>query len=282
MKTLVMILVLCAAAVAQNPEAPPPLAPGATGKPEASATPVPVQDENARKARQVLDQCVQALGGPAWLTYQTKQGEGRTYSFYHGEPNSLGIQFWLFWKWPGLQRVELTKQRDVVYIYTPQTVYEQTYKGVRTVEQKDIDDYQRALHYSLEQIFRVWLKEPGVALFYDGPTLAQNKQAVRVTIMNARNEAVSIDIDALTHLPLRRTFTYREPDTGWKDEDVEAYDGYRVEDGINTPHTITRYKNGDMTGERFYSTVHFNVNLPESLFQAKVTYDLKSPEKKKK
>jgi hypothetical protein len=279
MKKVLFVLLLCAAALAQrNPEAPPPPAPGTTGAPQAAAGPIPVQDENVRKARQLLDQSVQALGGQAWLTYRTKQGHGRSYSFYHGRPNSLGVQFWSFWKWPDMQRTEITKQRDVIYIYNGDKGYEKTYKGTRALEKKDVDEYLRARHYSLEEIFRVWLKQPGVALFYDGPTIAENKQAERVTIMNAQNESVSLDLDTLTHLPIRRTFDYREPDTGWKDTDVEAYDGYRLEDGINTPHTVTRYKNGDMIGERFYATVQYNTDLPDSMFQATVTYDpFKSP-----
>ena len=45
--------------------------------------------ENSRKARTLLDQAIQALGGPAYLSIQDISQEGRTYSFHHGEPNSL-------------------------------------------------------------------------------------------------------------------------------------------------------------------------------------------------
>src|SRR5581483_10842282 len=79
----------------------------------------PVQapnDPSAQKARALLDQTIAALGGPAYLNLSDMEETGRTYSFYHGQPNGLGAPFWLFWKWPDKSRVELTKQRDVAYI----------------------------------------------------------------------------------------------------------------------------------------------------------------------
>ena len=90
---------------------------------------VPVDQENARKAKAVLDQAIQALGGSAYLNIQDISQEGRTYSFYHGRPNSLGIVFWRFYKFPDKDRIELTKKRDVIYVYNGDKGYEITYKG---------------------------------------------------------------------------------------------------------------------------------------------------------
>ena len=59
-------------------------------KPAASQS-IPVDQENVRKAKAVLDQIIQALGGQAYLTIQDITQEGRTYSFYLGGPNSLGV-----------------------------------------------------------------------------------------------------------------------------------------------------------------------------------------------
>src|SRR5579871_5290876 len=101
---LAVPILITVLASAQTSTAPAP--------PSASAS----QDVNARKARQILDQMIQALGGQAYLSIQDMSQEGRGYSFYQGKPNSLGTLFWLFWKFPDKQRVELTKQRDVVTI----------------------------------------------------------------------------------------------------------------------------------------------------------------------
>jgi hypothetical protein len=42
--------------------------------------------------------------------------------------------------------------------------------------------------------------------------------------------------------------------------DAEEYDGYHSIDGIETPFTITRYKNDDMT--RQYYLLHVAYNQP--------------------
>src|SRR5258708_38526943 len=79
--SLIFLAALIAAAVAQSEMAPP------------SPT-VPVDQANARKAKATLDQAIQALGGSAYLNLQDISQEGRTYSFYHGRPNSVGVVFW--------------------------------------------------------------------------------------------------------------------------------------------------------------------------------------------
>ena len=75
-----------------------------------SATPpgpaLPVDVENARKAKALLDQAIQALGGQAYLNVRDMQQAGRTYSFHHGRPTSNGIQFWRFTQYPDKDRFE--------------------------------------------------------------------------------------------------------------------------------------------------------------------------------
>ena len=51
------------------------------------------QDANARKAKEILDQMIQALGGQAYLSVQDMSQDGRAYSFYQGKPASVGTLF---------------------------------------------------------------------------------------------------------------------------------------------------------------------------------------------
>src|SRR2546428_9018659 len=80
-----------------------------------SSQSIPVEQENARKAKSALDQAVQALGGQAYLGIQDITPEGRPYSFFHGQPNSVGLLFWRFYKVPVKDRIEVTQQLDVAY-----------------------------------------------------------------------------------------------------------------------------------------------------------------------
>ncbi|HXM69034.1 MAG TPA: hypothetical protein VN911_20070, partial [Candidatus Acidoferrum sp.] len=76
---------------------------------------IPSDQENARKARALLDQAIQALGGEAYLKIHDAEQEGRTYSFHHGQPTSNGVLFWRFVEYPDKERIEVTKERDVAY-----------------------------------------------------------------------------------------------------------------------------------------------------------------------
>src|ERR1051325_7325496 len=103
MKYFLTLILLSAFAIAQ---APAPAQPS-----------VPVDQENAHKAKAIIEQMIQALGGQAYLGIQDISQEGRTYSFHLGRPNSAGLVFWRFYKYPDKDRYELTKKRDVIEIY---------------------------------------------------------------------------------------------------------------------------------------------------------------------
>lgn len=259
MKHLLALLLLLSVALAQsNPTA-------------ASSQGIPVDQENARKAKALIDQAIQALGGNAYLNIQDISQEGRTYSFHLGQPNSVGTIFWRFYKFPDKDRIEITKKRDIVAVFNGDQGYEITYKGTRKQDAKDVSDYVRRRHYSLDWVLRKWLKEPGVALFYEGPAVAGEKPVEQVTVMNASNEGVTLYFDSNTHLPVKKTFSWRDPTDKQRNVEDEVYDNYRLIQGIEAPFSVTRYYNGDMENQRFLTSVSFNQNLSDSLFDASVT-----------
>jgi hypothetical protein len=245
-----------------------------------SSQSIPVEQENVRKARNLLDQAIQALGGQAYLSIQDISQEGRTYSFFHGEPNSLGLLFWRFYKFPDKDRIELTKKRDVTYVYNGDRGSEITFKGPHPLDPKDLADYLRRRQYSLDWALRKWLVEPGVALFYEGPTVAEQKSVEQVTIMNARNQGVTLFLDASTHLPVKKSFSWRDPTDKQRNEEGEIYDGYRVVQGVMTPFSVTRTYNGEMSNQRFLNSVIYNKALEDSMFNvATTTPQLPAPKK---
>jgi hypothetical protein len=95
--------------------------------------------------------------------------------------------------------------------------------------------------------------------------------AEQVTLISAANESVTILTDAETHLPLKRTFQWRDPLYKDKNEDAEEYDNYRPVDGFPTPFTVSRSKNGEMVNERFVLKASYNQTLPEDQFNVDAT-----------
>ncbi len=263
MKYFLLLILISLATVAGSQETAP-------------ASTLSADQENSRKAKALLDEAIEALGGQAYLNIQDISQEGRTYSFHHGQPNSLGILFWRFYKFPDKDRTELTKQRDVVYIINADKGYEITFKGTAQQDPKEIADALRRRHYSLDWVLRKWLHEPGIALFYEGPTVAEQKPVDQVSIMNAKNEGVTLYLNSDDHLPVKKTYSWRDPTDKQRNVEEEVYDNYRPVQGIMTPHTVTRFYNGDMSGQRFLTSVKYNQGLSDSKFEVQPTYNQKA------
>src|SRR5581483_3800318 len=261
MKYVLIMFVLAVLCLAQeNP-------PANTSGSSSSQQTIPVDQANAAKAKAVLDQAIKAFGGDAYLNWKDMAAEGRAYTFHHGEANSVGTQFWRFRKFPDKDRVELTKKRDVIQIYNGDKGYEITYKGIRNLEGKDdLEPYLRRRHFSLDMVLRTWLNQPGVALFYEGQTVAAQKQADQVTVMNNKNEAVTIYVDINSRLPVAKKYSWRDPQDKERNVEEEIFDNYRQVQNIMTPFDITRMYNGEMWAQSFLSSAKYDQSLADALF----------------
>ena len=150
----------------------------------------------------------------------------------------------------------------MVQFYIGREGWEVTYRGKKPLPADQVEDFLRRRDHSVETAVKVWMKDPNTILIYEGQQLAERHLADQVTLISAQNEAITIQMDSQTHLPLRRTFQWRDPVYNDKNTDAEEYDGYRVVDGIPTPYTITRFKNDDMVRQLFIDKVTFNQDLP--------------------
>jgi len=266
MRTVVLFLLLAIGAAAQT-------------QPAAPASPA---DENARKARALLDQAIAALGGQAWRNIQDMEQEGRTYGFTRQGESGTGVPFWRFWKWPDKDRLELTKQRDWVIIHNGDAGFEITFRGTQPEEKDALRGFVQRRHYSLENVLRQWINEPGVMFFYDGQTVAERKQADQVTVLNAKNEAVTLYLDLNSHLPIKKSFTVRDPETREKNVEEEIYDNYHTVQGIQTPYDTARTHNGQPANQRFLHDVRYNTGVPDSKFAATANLPAaKTPQKQR-
>lgn len=264
MKYALIALVLTALAFGQDTPSTTPTDSNAPAAPPIQG--IPTDQGNSQKAKQIIDQAIQALGGEAYLNISDMKTEGRAYSFHHGQPNSVGTVFWRFRKFPDKDRIELTKKRDVIQIYSGDKGYEITYKGVRNLEMKDqLEPYLRRRHYSVDLVLRQWLHQPGVALFYEGQKVAAQKETDQVTIMN-KNEAVTLNVDINTHLPVKKSYSWRDPADKERNVEDEIFDNYRPIQNIMTPFDTTRVYNGEMSAQTFLTNASYNQGLSDTLF----------------
>ena len=232
----------------------------------ARAQQAPTTDPGDPKGRLLLQQMVTALGGNAWLDIKDSVTQGRIASFYLGSPTEQITDFWQLHRAPNEDRLELTKKRDIIDIFTPTQGVEITYKGRQYLPQTAVDNVLRRRAHSVEAVARVWMKDPAATIFYMGTDIVGRRQADKVRIVNAQNDNVTLELDTETHLPLRRTFRWRNSTYKDFDEDSEEYDAYQPVQGFPTPFTVTRYHNGEMVEQRYILSVEYNVGLPADLF----------------
>lgn len=298
MRRFLPILVLASAAWCQSGSAPanapvnqPAANPAQTSSTQTASTstsstpksdikPANAEDANARKARALVQQGIQALGGDQWLNIRDREQQGRGYAFHAGRPSGGGAVFWSFSEYPDKERVELTKERDITELYIGDKGYEITYKGVHPMEQKDLVDYLRRRRYSLDNILRKWVNDPGVIFLYEGFAIAAQHESERVTLINAKDEAVSLYFDTETHLPVKKTFEWRDPVDRQKNLEEEVYENYRPVSGIMAPYNVTRFFNGDMSNQRFFNSVTVNQGLDQAMFDPNSGYNPNKPQKR--
>jgi len=237
---------------------------------------------NANKAKAVIERGIEALGGQTYLTIRDRESQGRVYGFHAGRPSGGGGPFWSFSEFPDKERVEFTKERDIAQVFIGNKGYEITFKGPHPVEPKDLEDYLRRRHFALDVILRTWVNDPNVVLIYEGNAIAAEHSAERVTLINDKNESVSLFFDTDTHLPVKKSFEWRDPVDKQKNLEEEVYDNYKPVSGIMAPLSVTRYFNGDMSNQRFLVTVTINQGLDPAMFDPNSGYNPNKQAKGKK
>ncbi len=218
--------------------------------------------QNTKKARALLDAMVQAMGGDAWLNMKNQMQHGHVAAFYQGKPNLGTTELWIYRQWPDKDRIDITKHRDVIEFYLGREGWEVTYRGKKALPKDQIDEYLRRHDHSIETAVKVWLKDPNTILIYEGQKMAERHLAEQVTLISPQNEAITIQVDAQTHLPLSRSFKWRDPTYKDMNTDTEEYADYHVIDGLPSAFSLTRYANGDMTRQYYIDKVVYNQDLP--------------------
>jgi hypothetical protein len=226
--------------------------------------------------RKLLDQMVTALGGEAWLNRQDWSFQGRSATFYKGRPHEEVPQFEEYYRvHPFGERIILishygvfiaTNHKDIAEVFTADDGFEVTFKGKKELPEKDVQDFLRRRRHSLETVVDDWLKQPGVLVTYEGSNMVERRLSEQVSILTAANDAVTLELDEASHLPLSLSFQWRDPLYKDLNTDVEQFDDYHQVQGIQTPYAITRLHNGDMVLQRFLTKVTYNTKLPADLF----------------
>jgi hypothetical protein len=217
------------------------------------------------KANAALAATIQALGGSTWLSVRTSREHVRIGSFFQGNPTGEVADAVISREFPSKERIEVDKGQ-VVQIYSGLNGWEITYKGKKNLPAEKVQEHVRWQRHSLQRVLDRWLGDPATVVLDEGSEQVERHLAERFTLMNVANDALTLDVDAVTHLPLRLTFEWRDPRFHDKNVDAVEFDNYHRIDGIATPFTVTRTHNGEIVEQTFLLRAEYNVDLPENAF----------------
>ncbi|MHB8301661.1 MAG: hypothetical protein ACYDC6_02305 [Acidobacteriaceae bacterium] len=230
----------------------------------------PQPADSSARTRQVLAAAVHALGGEAWLDLRTLRTRGKTAAFFQGTPTGAVVESIVTRALPDRERIDFIGKGRIVQIYGPKEGWEVTYKGKKEIPKQQMEDHRRWQQHSLGTALRQWLHNPATVLVDEGQTVISTHLADSITLIGPDNDAITLELDAATHLPIRLNFSWRDLRFHDKNNDGVEYDNYRTVAGIATPFTVTRKHNGQTVYQRYMTRVEYNVRLPQDFFDAAV------------
>jgi len=224
--------------------------------------------QSAAKAKALLQEMIQALGGSAYLEVKDSTCRGMLGTFGHSGMLSSYESFWDFNKFPDKDRTEFSKKRNIIEITNGNQGWTLDRGGVSDESAKEIQDNVRERELDLDYILRYRLNEPGMIFRYIGPDIVDLKEADWVEIDDPEGHQIRIAISKMTHLPIREEVAMRDPVTHMRTEEVNYYSDFHKVDGVMLYFQQTQIRNGMKQFQVFYDPngCKLNTGLSDSLF----------------
>jgi hypothetical protein len=232
----------------------------------AQDTAILMPDQSTAKAKQIIQQATNALGGSAYLDMRDFTCTGSAGQFGHsGELNGFE-KFENYVEPPTMQRTENLPKRNIVEVYNGDMGWTLDRGGVSEAPITDLARFQENVKRDTFNILRNRIHEDGVILRYGGPDIVNLHEVEWVELLDSDDRTIRFAMERTTHLPLEKTVKTRDPKTGNVTEEIELYSNYHAVDGIQTPFQIERDRNGIKILQVFFDSCHYNTGLPSSLF----------------
>lgn len=219
------------------------------------------------RAREMLDRAILALGGKAFLNSKTLTTKGRAFFFQDGE--TAGMEPFESWfVFPDKRRFSYGKTKPVILINNGARGWELDRYGLIDQPTQQLQGWIRANSYSLENLLRLRVNEPGVLIQVGSMDFVDNVPVQGIEITAVGGTSVRLDLHRQTQLPSRISYRVRNVKEDAWDEYSDAYSDFKPMDGIQTPMHITRYLNGERIGETFRNFAKYNEVYPANYFTA--------------
>jgi hypothetical protein len=222
-------------------------------------------DASAAKAKAILQQAIDGLGGPAYLNVHNSDCTGRFAQFQHSGEIGGYLQIRDYREMPDKNRIEYDPKAIIVNIYAGDKGWTLDRSGVSEVPAADMADYQEQLKMQMGNVLRNRLNDRSLFFRYGGSEVVDLKEADWAEVGDP-GHTLRIAVGRSDHLPIRSVLQQRDPKTGESSERSTFYTSYHPIDGIQTPFRESRFLNGRQVYQVFWESCSYNVDLAANFF----------------
>jgi hypothetical protein len=222
--------------------------------------------QSAAKAKQLLQETIQALGGDAYLNVRDVTINGRLGQFGHSGDLTGYMQFWDYNKLPDKDFTEYGSKHNIIEAYNGDHGWTMDRGGVTDIAEASLEQRKEDLKTDIDMILRYRIKEPGMSFRYAGPDVVELKQADWVELADSEGRTIRIALAQSTHLPIQERVETRDPTYHTRSVQITYFSNYHPIQGVQSPFQIAREKNGMKIFQAFFDDFKYNTGLNDSLF----------------
>lgn len=225
---------------------------------------MPAQSE--AKAKELIQEAITALGGPAYLNVHDVTCTGHLGDFGHSGDLDGFEHFIDYSEPPFKDRQENLPKRNIIQVFNGDKGWTLDRGGVTEAAASDVSRFQEDTKIDLDNILRHRINEKGMVFRYGGQDIVELKEADWVELVDSDNRTIRIAFARDTHLPIEKVVETRDPRTQLKSHETEYYSLYHPINGVETPFQITRDRDGMKVFQVFFDKCDYNTGLADSLF----------------
>jgi hypothetical protein len=223
-------------------------------------------DQSSAKAKQILQQAIAGLGGPAYLNVKDITVEAKLGQFDHsgqlrGYAKIIDIAIP-----PDKDRTENLPKRNIIEVRNGDKGWDLDRGGVSEATITDVATSQEDTKKDIDNILRHRIHEPGMIFRYGGLDVVDYEESDWVELVDSENRTFRIAISRSSHLPIRKVVDTRDANTRMRSEEIEYYSNYHPINGIQSPFQITRERNGIKIYQVFFDKFEYNTGVSPELF----------------
>jgi hypothetical protein len=222
-------------------------------------------EQRVAKAREILNQLTEALGGPAYLEVRERECDGRRAQFGHAGELMGFIDFKDYWRYPDKHRTDYSKKGNIIDAFDGNQGWTMDRAGVSEEPAQAVSDFAATVRYNVDNVLRFGLKDQSLNLNYAGQGIVDMRPVDWVEISDDQR-TVRLGIDRSSHLLLHSVMSFVDENTQERTQETTIYTNYQRKGGVMVPLQVSRERNGQRYYQAFYDTCTFDPHLPEDMF----------------